>query len=642
MKIELKTMTLQNFKKERSKKIEFAHNVVISGGNETGKSTIYDAYLWCLFDVTSRPNATVQTLDNNNEIIHKIETSVVIVINYNDERDIKIERRLLERWKGKDTAEEQFLGTVQTRFIDDVPYSASAFKNKLNTLCNLEDWLMLSNINLFWTYKIDARRKTLMSLAGDINEEELIQAYPEVYKGVVVEKKDISEILTQQKTTRKKANDELQAIPAKVQAQDSLRVEEDFAALEKEKQSIDTRIADIDALLQGVVTDTNAQKEYSVKLAAEQERYDKIRDAWQNAHIADVDAAFKNVSASSEALRRARTQQKEHIDKNAQDKIKLSSLTEEFNKLIQQWKDVNEKEFNFTPTDVCPVCGRPYSDKMKEQEYENAVGEFNTHKAEQLMKIQNAAAEKRGQMTVVKGCINTYEQITSDSDKKDVAAKQAAYNELVQKRSEIQQETWENSMEKAEADKNLQAVKATKPTIVVDTTTDENKRKKKELTAQRDELIKRLSGRDTNKRIEEEKNKLDHRSRELAQIIADCNEVIRQIKEYKKAKITVVESKVNAYFSFIRWKFYEQNITNDDEKEICTAIDRNGVDYNNTNDGTVINMGIDIINGISKAKDMYVPLFVDRKESVENALPSIQQTIYLQCKYGEPFKVENV
>lgn len=171
---------------------------------------------------------------------------------------------------------------------------------------------------------------------------------------------------------------------------------------------------------------------------------------------------------------------------------------------------------------------------------------------------------------------------------------------------------------------------------------EENRQKKKELTAKRDELIKRLSGRDTNKRIEEEKVKLDKRSRELAQIVADCNEVIRQIKEYKKAKISIVESKVNSYFSLIRWKFYEQNITNDDEKEICTAIDRNGVDYNNTNDGTVINMGIDIINGISKAKDIYVPLFVDRKESVENALPSVQQVIYLQCKYGEPFKMENV
>lgn len=108
MKIELKTMTLQNFKKERSKTITFAHNTIISGGNETGKSTVYDAYLWCLFGTTSRPGATVQTLDKHNNVIHKLETSVVVILNYNDERDVKIERRLSERWKGKDTSEEIF------------------------------------------------------------------------------------------------------------------------------------------------------------------------------------------------------------------------------------------------------------------------------------------------------------------------------------------------------------------------------------------------------------------------------------------------------------------------------------------------------------------------------------------------------
>ena len=641
MKIELKSMTLQNFKKERSKTIEFAHNVVISGGNETGKSTIYDAYLWCLFGVTSRPGTTVQPLDANNSVIHKLETSVTLILNYNDERDIKIKRCLSERWKGKDTAEERFMGTTQTHLVDDVPYSVAAFKEKLNSLCNFDDWFMLSNINLFWTYKVDVRRKILMSLAGDIDETKLMQDYPAVYKGVVTEKKELAEMLVQQKTTRKKANDELQVIPAKVQAQDALKVDDDFAAIENEMKRVDAQIADIDALLQGVVTDNTEQQEFAARLAAERERYDRARNKWQDEHFVEVNAVFKEISMASEELRKARIQQKANTEANVQNKIKLSNLTEEFNKLMQQWKDVNEKEFNYAKTDVCPVCGRPYTDEMKELEYANAVSEFNTHKAEELMKIQNAAAEKRGQITVIKGCTNTYEQVTAISDKKDVDAKQAAYDELAKRRSEVQARTWEQSTEKATADKSLQAVEATKPIVTVNATLDENKRKKQELMSQRDELFKQLSARDANKRIEEEKKRLDNRSRELAQIVADCNEVIRQIKEYKKAKIAVVESKVNVFFLLIHWKFYEQNITNDDEKEICTAIDRNGVDYNNTNDGTVINMGIDIINGISKAKDLYVPLFVDRKESVENALPSIQQTIYLQCKYGEPFKVEN-
>lgn len=640
MKIELKTITLQNFKRARNVNINFTHNVVISGGNETGKSTIYDAYLWCLFGVTNRPDTTVQTLDNNNNVIHKLETSVSLVINYNDERDIKIERRLSERYKAENTVEEKFLGTTQTRLIDDVPYSVSAFRDKLNSLCNFDDWFLLSNVNIFWSYKVDERRRILMSLAGEINESELMQNYPAVYRGVMIEKKELSEMLKQQNTTRKKANDELQTIPAKVQAQDALKIIDDFDVVEDDKKKIDLQLADIDAALQGVVTNTAEQQEYENKLATENNKYNKVREQWQTNHFQMVNEAFKNVTAASESLHEATRLQKEHSDIYVKNKTKISELTIEFNRLMQQWKDVNEKEFNFAQTDVCPVCGRPYTDKMKEQEYENAVNEFNSHKSNKLTEIQNKATEIHNQITVLKGLVNTYLQVTSVSDNNNIKTQQETYNNLVKKRSELQSQTWEQSSEKANADASLQAIVATKPLPVVDSTHEENKRKKKELTNKRDDLIKRLSGRDNNKRIEEEKVKLDKRSRELAQIVADCNEVIRQIKEYKKNKIAVVESKVNSFFSLIRWKFYEQNITNDDEKEICKAIDRNGVDYNSTNDGTVINMGIDIINGISKAKDIYVPLFVDRKESVEHALPSIQQAIYLQCRYGASFKVE--
>ena len=642
MKIELKTMTLQNFKKVRSKTIDFSHNVIISGGNEVGKTTIYDAYLWCLFGVTSRPDTTVQTLDANNNVVRKLETSVTLVINYNDERDIKIERRLTERYKAENTVEEKFLGTTQARLVDDVPYSVTAFKEKLNSLCNYDDWFLLSNINLFWAYKVDERRKILMSLAGEINEAEIMNDYPVVYNAVMVEKKDLSELLIQQKSTRKKANDELQTIPAKVQAQDALKTDEDFNAVEIEIKDVDAQIVSVDAALQGIVTNTPEQQKFEEKLSLETSNYNKIREEWQKEHFNKVNDAFKDVTDASDTLQKTRKSQKEHSDAYVQNKTKVAELTVEFNKLMQQWKNVNEKEFNFTQTDVCPVCGRPYTDAMKEQEYENAVNEFNTHKASQLSDIQNKAAERNEQLTVLKGLVNIYEQVTSVSDKQTLKTNKEAYDTLVKKRSEIQSETWESSNEKAKADASLQAFMKTKPVIATNTTQEENKLKKKELTKKRDGLIKRLSARDTNERIDTEKIKLDKRSRELAQIVADCNEIIRQIKEYKKAKITVVESKVNSLFSLIRWKFYEQNITNDDEKDVCTAVGLNGVDYNNTNDGTVINMGIDIINGISKAKDTYVPLFVDRKESVEHALPSIQQTIYLQCIYNEPFKITTI
>lgn len=642
MKIEIKSMTLQNFKKVRGQEINFSHNMVISGANKVGKTTIYDAYLWAIFGVISKKNATVQPLDINNDVIHHLETSVTVVLNYNDEREVKVQRILTENWENKGTADEKLQSTTQERLINDVPLSQKDFNSKLEELCPLKRWLVLSNINIFMSYKVDDRRKMLMSLAGKINEEELMKPYPMVYKGVIEEKKELSDMLTQQKATKKKAEEELDLIPAKVLAQEALRVDADFTALKAQKAKIDVDIAAIDAALEGTTEKDPAMEEYLNKLQAHNVKVANAQKVWQDAKIKAIDELTKKISTASTKLNDAKSAYTTNMETNTKYKVSLAEVTINFNNKIKEWNDANEKKFNHKQTDVCPVCGRPYTDEMKAKEYDNAVAEFNKNKSDELTKIQNEAAQIKQQMNVLKGNINTYEQITKAQDEDKVKNAQSEYQKLINERTEKQNQTWETAAEKVVFDKDLADIEAIKPVVKVDATIEENKEKKKTLVSQRDELINKIAGEETNKRIDTEKEKLNHRSVELSQIIADCGEVISQIKAYKKAKINLVEQKVNSYFALIRWKFYQQNKTNDDEKEICTAIDKDGIDYDNTNDGTVIDMGVDIISGISKASNIFVPLFVDRKESAEHIVPVEQQIICLQCVYGQPLKIESV
>jgi DNA repair protein SbcC/Rad50 len=641
MKITIKSIELHNFKRVRDEVIGFSQKTLISGGNETGKTTIYDAYLWCLFGITSRPDSVIQTLDDKGNVIHKLETSVIVVLNYNDERDVKIERRLAEKWKAKDTPDERFMGTTQLRYIDDVPYSVAAFKEKLNSLCNVDDWLTLSNINQFWSMKIDSRRRMLMSLVGDIDEDKILPKYPFVRNGITDGKK-IADLLTQQKNIRKKANDELTAIPAKIQAQDVLKVSDDFDKIEEEKVRLDNKIAELDAALQGSTVRSQEQDDYEKKLATLNESYNQMRGNWQNEHFKALNNKSESVHKAFEELSDAKQKQKDNERENAERRVKLVHVNEDFCTLAQQWKDVNNREFDFAKTEICPVCGRPFTEEMKEAEYENAVAEYNEHKAKELARIQKKATMKKEQITALKACINTYEQIDAIHEKSLLREKQSAFESLTKERATIEKETWETSDERKQINSEIQKLIASKPKAKINADAEMNKQKKAELVEQRDALLVRLSARETNRHIEEEKKKLDKRCVELSTIIANCDDAIQQIKDYKKSKISIVESRVNLLFSLIHWKFYEQNITNDEEKDVCIAIGENGVDYNSTNDGAVINMGIDIINGISRAKDIYVPLFVDRKESVEKILPSEQQTIYLQCVYGEPIKVESI
>ena len=635
-------MTLQNFKKVRSQHIDFSHNMVISGANKVGKTTIYDAYLWAIFGVTSKKNATVQTLDVNNEVIHHLETSVTVVLNYNDEREIKVQRILSENWKGKGTTEEKLQSTTQERLINDVPLSQKDFNTKLEELCPLNKWLVLSNINIFMTYKVDDRRKMLMSLAGELNEEELMKSYPLVYKGIIEDKKQLNDLLLQQNTTKKKADEELKLIPAKVQAQEVLRVDANFEELKTQKIKLDTDIAAIDAALEGVSEKDPEMEEYLKKLQAFNEKVSKAQKAWQDTKIKAIDNLTKLISSASTALLEAENLYTTNSKAYNNNKTSLAEVSIKFDNKIKEWNNANEKEFDYKQTDVCPVCGRPYTDDMKATEYEHAVAEYNENKSNILIKIQNEAAELKQRMLVLKGNINTYEQITKVQDEEWGEKAQLRYNGLINQRNEAYNQTWESTSEKVSFDNELAEIEASKPTIKIDATIEENKEKKKTLTSLRDKLVNQIAGEETNKRIDAEKEKLNNRSIELSQIIADCSEVIRQIKAYKKEKINLVEEKVNSYFSLIRWKFYEQNKTNDDEKEICTAIDKDGIDYDNTNDGTVIDMGVDIISGISKASNIFVPLFVDRKESAEYIVHTEQQTICLQCIYGQPLEIKSV
>lgn len=641
MKIKITKMVLQNFKKVRSQKLNFSDKVLITGGNRKGKTTIYDAYLWCIFGQTSKPNSIVQTLGSDNKVIHKIETSVVVYLDA-DGQEVKVERRLTEKWQAKDTACEKLKGTETMRLIDDIPYSVREFNDKLNALCDYKKWMMLSNINNFWELKVDDRRKQLMSIVGDIDEETLMKPYPIIYKGVIEQKKKLSDMQAQYKITKKKSDDELNLIPARIQAQDALRVDVDFDELQTQKETLDKNIAIIDAELQGSITDNTAEIEYQKRRGDIEDGLIHGRIKWHEHQLNRLMAVSRHIAEANKSIIESKGIAIEKDRINNTNKQKLIEMETRFAELKNKWNNVNEKEFSYGQTDVCPVCHRPYTEEMKKTEYDNAVKEFNLNKSEELEKIQNEATILKQQIAVVKGNINAYEQIQIKTYDNDIQAKEIAYKALREQKTDIENEKWEESSAYKELTSALDDIEKTKPIPVIDTTLEEKKARKAKLSAERDNIIKQLAGKDINERIQQEKDRLNERSLSLAQTIADCSEALRQIREYKKEKVEIIENKVNSYFSLIRWKFYEQNISNDDMREICTAIDKDGVDYDNTNDGTVINMGIDIIGGMSKALDIYVPLFVDRKESAENVVDTDQQTIYLQCVYNEPLRLQNL
>lgn len=601
MRIKINEIKISRFKALKDLDVVFdGKNAVISGGNGTGKTSIYEAYYWCLFGKTLAANGIVQTLGKDNEPVHKVDTVVEVVLDIDGEYDVKIRRALVEKWKAKDMPDERFMGTEVQRFWNDVPVSMAEFKRKLETLVPIAQWQMLSNNAAFMSYKMEDRRKMLMSVAGEVDEDALMKAYPAIQKARA-ERKSIDELNVQTKRTRKDANKELTEIPAKISAQDALKVD--------------------------TTDDGNGQSAEKVEayfkvLAEAQKDVDDYSRSWDRRNGDNLADLRRQLYEAQDKARKVAMETSTAEDEQQTRIKRLATATDDFNKAKTEWKKVNDEQFDFQQSANCPVCGQALPDAFKRDEYANAVKEYNERKSSKLQVIMQQAQQLAAQRNVLQGTIKTYNEITKP--KLDKAVKEA------DKRVEV----LEKGMEVAKA-ATLDADGGYKKLV------EALEKLQAEKPANADDVVKLKANQEINKRVEAEKERLQRRSSELSQIIADCDNTLYQIFNYKKAKIDAVEGKVNGFFSLVRWKFFQQNITNDDLQEVCTCI-VDGVDYNNLNTASRVNASVDIINGISKAADIHVPCWVDGRESVTELLTSGSQQISLKVIDNAPLKITTI
>ena len=634
----IKQMMLQNFKNIRSLSMEFGtHTTTVSGTNEQGKSTVYDAYLWCLFGITTRKNDCVQPTDKNNEIVHKIDTEVTVVLLV-DGVEAVLRRRLTEKWKAEGTGEEKFISAPMERFYNDVPCSVKEFEAKLTAIFNLNGWLMLSNIKTFMQQKMEDRRRILASITGELDTTALLAEFPLV-KAEVEKGKSLEEVQKQTVSTKKRAQKEIDNIPNAIAAQDKLRVEADFAGLHAQKDELDAQIADIEKLLQADSTELEADKRNREQLQQLEAQLTQQRRKWQDEHFGRLQQLRVATMNAKDAVQTAeRQQQKNKQDYDALCK-KLTNLQQQFNEKKDAWLAKNSEEFKYTPITVCECCGQPLSVEAQQRLQDKAATQFNTDKADALQTLYNESSQLKQQITVLEKSKQTYEQQTQAADIQLVNMKKEAVT-TAQNAQAIEEALNVEENEDIKATQNkIQQLQRAMQKPMMSATEQEQHTKLNELKAQRDAVVRQLAGEQTNANIDKEKERLNAEAQKQSQIVADCNAVLEQLRKYNRKVLDATESKLSQYFKLARWKFAEQNKTNDDEQQVCTAV-YNGIEYDRLNNAGQVNVGIDICDGIKKAFGVELPLFVDNTESVEQVLETQSQIIKLRFVPGAQLTVE--
>lgn len=110
MEIKLKRLRLKNFKGIKERIIEFNEITNIFGENGTGKTTIFDAFTWVMFDKDSkdRKDFDIKTLDIGGQVIPYLDHQVTATIEV-DGSEIIFDKLYKEKWVKKEDLQKDLL-----------------------------------------------------------------------------------------------------------------------------------------------------------------------------------------------------------------------------------------------------------------------------------------------------------------------------------------------------------------------------------------------------------------------------------------------------------------------------------------------------------------------------------------------------
>ena len=627
--IKLISLELNNFKCHKHLKIDFnGQNAAIYGDNATGKTSVYDALMWLLFSKDSQGNGEknieIKPLGEGGTVKdHDAITSVETVLSVNGEQ-ITLRRTLQEVWTTRrGFTEAVYTGNSSEYYIDGVPVKKNAFTDKIDEIVDEETFKLLTNVKYFSAdMSWQDRRAVLFKVAGVMDDMQ-IMATSETFIPLIngmerLSLDDYKKKLLAEKRGFVGAKTEL---PARIS--ECEKTIEDVAALNfgeaqakieiltAERESLEAQLLAIEhnsAADNKRVEIREAQLELNTV-----ETENKAFRASQLANSPDVTSMRNNLARlqmQHSAKLRSKEQEQEHI----------TILDNEIASARGRWISTNGETFS---GGNCPTCGQA----LPAAQLKAATDSFEALKAKRLREIEataNARKEARAAAidrldTISKEIADLESDITKISG--EITAAESSVIEPVNMSNYEQR--------KAAVTAKINALSGELADMMSDTTTARNGLQsqisavKAQISEQMAIMSKKSLLEYSLKRVEE----LKEDARNAAKCLEAIENMLFLIDEYSRYKTKFVEDSINSLFRIARFRLFREQ-ANGGIEDRCDVV-YNNIPYISVNNGAKINLGIDIINTLSKSYGVTVPLFVDNAESVTNIESSDTQIIRL-------------
>lgn len=627
--IKLISLELTNFKCHRHLRLDFdGRNTEITGDNATGKTSVYDSLMWLLFSKDSQGNGDknleVKPLDNDGNVIdHDAITGVEAIFQVNGEK-LALCRTYREKWETRrGSAETVFTGNTSEYTIDGVPVKRNGFQDKVNELVDEDTFRLLTNTSYFAAgISWQERREILFKVAGVQNDHDIL-ATDQRFAPLVesMGKLSIDDYKKKLLAEKRKFVGAKSEIPARI-SECQKTIEDmhdlDFAGAKAEVDVLNDKKEKLAAQILAIDQDSAAGKKRMEIREAQMElvsleNENKVFRAGQQGTTTDIYGLNLRITS----LRRQIAGKQASLDNEV---AYIPQLDKQITVARNEWKSVNAESFSAT---VCPTCGQALpADQLKA-----AKEQFEADKKKRLDKIladanrhkeYKARAEDR--MTRVKEEIA---QLHSEIDElqAQIQAAENAKVEIVDMADYAQRKQGIQGRIDSLNEDLLEIMEAS--ASVRDSL--------QEQLAEVNRLININLGVLSKESVLEYSRQRVEQLREDAKNTAECLDAIESMlflmDEYSRYKTRFVEESVNRMFRIARFRLFREQ-ANGGVEDRCDVV-YDGIPYINVNNGMKINLGIDIINTLSMAYGVRVPLFVDNAESVTKLEPCCSQIIRL-------------
>lgn len=637
-RIELVQLVLRNFKGVHSFVLEAnGANVDVYGDNATGKTTLFDAWNWLLFDKDSenKKDFEIKTLNADGSPVHNLDHEVegTLII---DGKKVVLRKVFREKWtKKRGAVRAEFTGHTTEYFIDGVPVKKGEYEQFVSEIADEQLFRLLTDPRYFnEQMKWGDRRKILLEVCGDISDADVIASKPELAElPGILNGRTIEQHRKVVLARRKEINDELERIPVRIDEAERSKPDTeglDEQALVKEIETIraliDTKQAEMTAVQNGGAIAEAERRVVEIetellKLKAElQGEMVKLIDE-QRARMAKVDEEYHSVEAEISRKRMSVSNFLEDAERYQQ---KAAQLREE-------WHKVNGEQFTEPELpDTCAACGQPLPAEQIESARQKALEDFNRRKAERLEDIT-----KRGKAAVAEAAKlavqaqNVEIEIQELSQKlKELESVKAAEAQML---SELQKKLADTTSDPryAEKQEELQQAKAEVLALRSKATTklDDIRLEIAELRNEQAMLEKRRAYFDVIRQQDARIAELREQEKKLAVEFERLERELFLLDEFTRAKVDLLESRINSRFRLARFKLFKEQI-NGGLEETCEVMVE-GVPYNSLNNAARHNVGLDIIATLSEHFGIAAPIFLDNAESVTRPLETPGQQIRL-------------